>query len=292
LITNYPKATLYISEINLLESFRTLIRFQHPNLKFSGWSKGQKLFQYLSKNPEHKIEGLSEGDQINFTPDIKLNVLYPSKDCIEHFDTYFKKELDRITKRVGEIESRIDPNSSNYLSIDFSKNFNDQSVALEALNKDFNTMYLADLELESHGGIKYVLENAFSSGREYDVFKVPHHGSKTSFNKDLWTDVLKKPTTDQILKLTCWKIGKHYLPEKEIVDEMLKISENIFCTGVPDKETIKINNKTKKYYNNSNLKFSVAAHNYGSISVHFDYEKNELSLNTKIPAVHVTELFN
>jgi len=142
LIKNYPLAKLYISQINLLKSFRTLIKFQHPNLKFSGWTKGQKLFKYLSDNPDRQIEGLTEGDEIFFTDDIQLNVLYPSQDCINYFDKFYKEKLDKITSKVKDIESRKNSNLPKVLDIDFSNNFNDHSVVIEALSNEFNSIYL------------------------------------------------------------------------------------------------------------------------------------------------------
>jgi len=290
LIKSYPSAELYISGVNLLESFRNLMKFQHPNLKFSGWTKGRKLFEYLSKNPKRLIEGLEEGKKINFTSDIQLNILYPSQDCIKHFDKFYKKELDKLTSKVADIESKKDLNSPKVLKIDFSKNFNDHSVVVEAISKEFNSIYLADLQFEKERGLKYVLKKASNEEKQYNVFKVPHHGSRTSFDKNQWEGVLANPYKDQILKLSCWKKGSEYLPKRNIVERMLEITEHIFCTGIPERETVKINNPTKKYYNNPHLKFSVAAHKYGSISINYNNTLKKLDLNLNAPAVHVSEL--
>jgi len=292
LIKNYPLAKLYISQINLLKSFRTLIKFQHPNLKFSGWTKGQKLFKYLSDNPDRQIEGLTEGDEIFFTDDIQLNVLYPSQDCINYFDKFYKEKLDKITSKVKDIESRKNSNLPKVLDIDFSNNFNDHSVVIEALSNEFNSIYLADLEFQKKRGLGYVLRKASEKNKQYNVFKVPHHGSKTSFDINKWEGVLVKPLEEQILKLTCWKKGVNFLPEPDIVKQMLGITEHIFCTGIPQRETVKINNKTKKYYNNPKLKFSIATHDYGEITVQYDYQYEKLDLNIRNPAIHISELLN
>ena len=286
----YTKAQLYISQINLLETFRNLVKFQHPNLKFSGWTKGQKLYEYLSANPSRLIEGLQEGDSIPFAADIKLNVLYPSKECIKHFDNEYKTKLNKLTQKVSDIELRKDPNSSRVITIDFSKNFNSHSVVIEAISDEYASIYLADLEFEKERGLDYVLDKGKDDGKEFNVFKVPHHGSKTSFDKTKWEQVLAKPYDEQFLKLTCWKKGLKFLPEEKVVSEMSKITNNIFCTGIPQNSTVKIENATKKYYNNASLSFSVAAHNYGRISIDYSISDKKLNLDIHKPAVHFSEL--
>lgn len=136
-----------------------------------------------------------------------------------------------------------------------------------------------------------MLKKASNEEKKYNVFKVPHHGSKTSFNRNLWEGVLANPYKDQILKLTCWKKGSEYLPKRNIIECMMEITENIFCTGIPERKTVKISNSTKKYYNNPNLKFSVANHKYGSISINYNKTLKKLDLNLNTPAIHVSELF-
>ncbi len=292
LIKEYPDSELYISEINLLNSFRNIIRFKHPNLKFSGWTKGQKLFKYLSQNPDKKIQGLKEGDSINFTNDTKLNVLYPSEECITYFDKLYISQLDDLTKRVSSIESNEDLNPPKIIDLKLSKNFNDHSVVLEALGKEFNSIYLADLEFQEERGLGYVLTKAARAHKKYNIFKVPHHGSKTSFNKELWESVLAAPFDEQFLKLSCWKKGQKFLPEKDIVDKMLLTTPNIYCTGTPEKKTPKIDNSTRKYYTNKHLKFKISSHKYGRISINRNIPSNQLELDIYSPAVHVSELFN
>lgn len=291
LIKEYPDSALYISEINLLESFRNIIKFQHPNLKFSGWTKGQKLYKYLSENPRKKIQGLKEGDSINFTPSTRLNILYPSEECINFFDESYKNQLDDLTKRVSKIETNEDLNPSQIIKINLAKNFNEHSVVIEALGKAYNSIYLADLEFQKEMGLEYVLKKASQKGNKYNIFKVPHHGSKTSFNKNLWESVLASPLNDQFLKLSCWKKGQKHLPEKNIVDDMLLITQNIFCTGIPEMKTPKIKNSTKKFYENINLKFKTSTHKYGSVSLIQNISSNKLEIDIRSPAVHVSELF-
>lgn len=289
LAKEYTNAQLYISQINLLESFRNLIKFQHPNLKFSGWTKGQKLYEYLSSNHNRSIIGLQEGDKLDLGPEIQLNVLYPSAECIDHFDSYYKTELDLLTQKVGDIENKKNNNAAEYIKIDFSENFNAHSVVIETITENCNTFYPADLEFEKERGLDYVIEKLNSAGRKFNIIKAPHHGSKTSFDKAKWEQILVHPFKNQIFKLTCWKIGSYFLPEKKIIDSMSKITENIFCTGVSERKTASIKNSTKKYYNNPNLNFSVAAHNYGQIGI--NCREAEFKIDIDKPAVHYTELF-
>ena len=233
---------------------------------------------------------MKEGDSIPFTDDIRLNVLYPSKECIKYFDVNYQEELDKLTEKVNDIETKKDLNPSTVLKIDFSKNFNSHSVVIEALSKEYNSIYLADLEFEKVRGLDYVLEKVRENGTEFNVFKVPHHGSKTSFNKTKWEQVLAKPYKDQFFKLSCWKMGVNFLPEKEIIAVMSEITKNIFCTGDPQPSTVKINNATKKYYNNPKLNFLVAAPIFGSIAINYDDSLEQMSLDVHKPAVHFSEL--
>lgn len=221
---------------------------------------------------------------------MKLNVLYPSEDCIAHFDSFYKKKLNKLTQKIDDIHSKIDSNVPKPLKIDLAKNFNDHSVVLEAIGDKFNSIYLADLEIQDPMGLGYVLSKASKANTKYNIFKVPHHGSKTSFDSNLWKDVLAVPFNDQILNLTCWKKGSNFLPQEDIIKKMLLISDNIFCTGIPKEETVKIKNKTKKYYSNINLKFTVYAQKYGNITIQQDKATQKLKLNIVAPAVHVSEL--
>lgn len=93
----------------------------------------------------------------------------------------------------------------------------------------------SDLENSSKPGAGWIGILASSQARAFgtegqkaSVFKVPHHGSETAHNPDVWRELL---TTGCFAVVTPWRRGRGRLPARENVRDILNLTENGYCTA-------------------------------------------------------------
>jgi hypothetical protein len=113
-----------------------------------------------------------------------------------------------------------------------SPSSNDVSVATLVSVGPLAMLLGADLENsgKSNAGWEGVIaaHQTQAFGPRASLYKIPHHGSATAHNTDVWAQLL---TANPIAVLTPWQVGKGRLPTLDGARNILKLSPNAFVTS-------------------------------------------------------------
>ena len=107
-----------------------------------------------------------------------------------------------------------------------SVNFSNNRISLVSIF-DFNNrccLFGGDLE-NDHGEWDKIIEDYHYPKSE--VFKIPHHGSKTGYSQEVWMSIVDKP----ISIITRFNKGKNSLPSEDQVSAIKRESKKVFIIG-------------------------------------------------------------
>jgi len=215
------------------KTFMSLIGLvQHnPDSKTKEFQKILEIIVKRKKVLKHLKQDLtlSSFQHPNNIP-VQIISLSPSDHSINNF----------IQKDISPTIAKFIENPSNTLK---NHNPNDSSVVVLIKIGEHEILLSGDLENSSHPdmGWNAVLSSSLVPEKSVSIFKVPHHGSKTSYNKDIWNELLVK---DSIAGLTPYSKSK--LPREEDVKSIYSHTEYAFITSDP--------NETGKKSRKSNVK--------------------------------------
>jgi beta-lactamase superfamily II metal-dependent hydrolase len=189
----------------------------------SGIKEFKKLLTFL-KEKRVLIPTLLSENQIVYQNNenaIELFSLSPSNYQILNSKIHIAQQLTAAKERRAI--SKENPNNN---SIVLLLKIDDQVIILGA-----------DLE----DGWENVINNYSISGLIANVFKIPHHGSQTSYNKAFWDIHLERKT---IGLLSPWKIGSNCIPKDTDLIRIKSHIDSLFITSDPN--AIKIKKRDKK----------------------------------------------
>jgi competence protein ComEC len=212
-----------------------------PYLKFNGISKINGIF--LSHSDYDHIYGIIEVIKVFKTDFIVMSTPYKTyKDDLvteleqiakeKNIDIYYMEENDSYVDKDLHIEC-------NYPTIGLSKfeNNNGRSSILNVYYKNFNILYTGDIEKISED--IYVKNN---SDGEFDILKVPHHGSNTSSTDDFIDKVNPRVAIISYGENNCYG---H--PADKVVERYNKLGIEQYHTAIDG--AIIIDNIKKNSYN-------------------------------------------
>lgn len=134
----------------------------------------------------------------------------------------------------SEIKTRREYANNNLLSIVLLVKFDDNNGVL--LGSDLENVPNVDL------GWSGVLKNYYFKNVKSSVFKIPHHGSITGHNKDVWEKLLiQKPISILTVYNKGWK-----LPQDSDIDRISALSKSTYVVGAKTKEEKRIAQKVHK----------------------------------------------
>lgn len=156
--------------------------------------------------------------------DCIITALSPSDTAIERA----RLEFNNLIPEDGKPKCRIP-----------SSNKNNTSVVLWVQLGNDIILLGSDLEntTEKTDGWQAILDLSVSPSGNADVYKVPHHGSITGHNSDVWQ---KMVCENPIAILTPFFHGKHVLPTAEDVLRITSTTTHAYITSKPSRP------KTKK----------------------------------------------
>jgi len=215
-------------EFAILLGYHDLIKSKNSGIK-----EMSNVFQILDERSGKPI--LAKQDQILYRGesgnlDFEITSLSPSQESIlrsTHEFVQYYKDFDQ--------------------PINFKKpNLNHFSVVVQL--KSINQIFLFGSDLhnvDNHSvGWRSVLGSKALIKGIGSLFKVPHHGSKSSYNFEVWDQVL---SPDPIAFVTPWNLGGDYLPKSEDIYNILKHTKKAYITSDPKvKKRKKRNSKIKK----------------------------------------------
>lgn len=120
--------------------------------------------------------------------------------------------------------------SANRQILDINPNHN--SVVIRISVGDKHILLGSDLEITGSAdtGWSAVLNSNCRTDQNASVFKVPHHGSETSYDPEIWKELLIPSPFALIAPFK----GKKRLPQKEYADKILEHTDLAFITSDPN----------------------------------------------------------
>ncbi len=187
---------------------------------------------------------------------ISVFALSPSDASI----SYSQKEIISLLseyKNSNKVISKTKPNDN---SIVILININSDSILLGA-----------DLENRNDKvtGWEAVFKTQSIKGKKAKIFKIPHHGSETSYNSDLHSSFIEN---DHISMLTPFNRGRKKLPTKNDIEKILSHTAKSFITSSTHGLKIKKRNiKVNKILNDFDFLVKEYPFEYGHIRIRKDF---------------------
>ncbi len=139
-------------------------------------------------------------------------------------------------------------------------------------------------------GLRTVLHDIINNEETINILKVPHHGSKTSYDLNQWKKVLREPESS-ILKMTCWSNGSKFLPEDTMIQEFVSnISVFSLATTNPHTKYEKTSVNLRRTYTLPVGKLRIHSKFWGSIGTWFDDKKKELIIAPSNSAIFLKDI--
>lgn len=268
LLKNCTQAEFYLSSILALRSFRSIVELSNSEqIELSGVSQIRKLNKYLEESKRKPIPAFINTN-IYSKNSIEIEVLSPTIELNDYFDSEYRQ----IFKENCEIK---DDNIS-LRKVNLSDKFNLHSVVLALNFKDETQILLTgDIEYYNNIGFEAIVKNINEKTQKYRIFKIPHHGSSTSYNEEDWNSILDE---NPLLLLTTWNKGQ-FLPTLDMAEKILSHSNLSFITSNPfkgyDDQKKRRKNKIQKFGLGSKIR--MYDNKYGAIKVL--YQDNEWSID-------------
>ena len=240
LVSLYSNPLLIESESGLSE-FSNIFKFLHfKNKKPMRAIANRILYQKTSEGLNCTISSLSPSDAAILLSNLQMKDLIPSE----------RSDKRRIPT--------IKPNNS---SIVIWINVNNRCILLGSDLEDSTSDEI---------GWKAILLSDIISEHKAEVFKVPHHGSGTSDNDEIWNKLL----IDQpVAILTPFKNGKIILPMYKDLIRINSKSQNSFLTSPNKIQRSKVH---KRYLD---IEMSIATKSRTAVNPYFGYIKLKTSMN-------------
>lgn len=191
-------------------------------------SEIQKVFKLMKKS-ERLIIRLNQDKVIFKNENHIISALSPSDyDSIKSTEMFTKKIIKSVDNKRTLAQSA---------SKDFPNHFC-IAINIENLNSKKSILLGADLEitLDKRGGWDSAINTHLApKKRSIDLFKVPHHGSKTAFHKETWECY----TSSNFIALIT-TFGSSSLPREESIKIYKTYTETVLCATKPKYSTKKV----------------------------------------------------
>jgi len=219
-----PNAKFYLSSALNCYEFIKLIEFKsHVESHFNSAKEFEKLINYVNKSGR-KLCRVSENQVIHKTKILDHWISYcslnPSEETRQYFEASLKKLLENLEPGISDIIKKPDPNMQSIVSC---INIGQDSTFV---------IFGADLENSNQPGLGWnsILKSNMLNSK-CKIFKVPHHGSKTSFDYNVWTELIDEAPYLATAPLVN---GKHtLLPTIEMIKNLCSFSDKNYLTSDP-----------------------------------------------------------
>lgn len=151
---------------------------------------------------------------------------------------------------------------------------NHYSVVLQIIFNKLSILLGADLEQtsDSETGWKKVL-SSYNSVLKSLIFKIPHHGSKSSHNDAIWNNLLEP---SPISLLTPFSKGRNQLPTKDDISRILDVTSKAFITKSPKwAKNISRNKTVDKTIKEASILIKTYDLNPGHISLRYKLDSKD-----------------
>lgn len=269
-----PNAELWISDcfcsasfIYFLELFNGII----PQTKFDSLNHVRKYLDLPRTSKRASQDKLIYKNDSNIP--LEIYSLTPSDETKELMEANIKDMINQLESKKNSL------NEKKALKL---KDENLKSVALVLKLDSVDIILAGDLEIDNRTGIglSSILESKVIAENNTIIFKIPHHGSKTGYDENIWNKLL---SDDPILVSTPYKGGKTVLPTKEMIDIFCDKYPQTYITSNPhvsSSNKLKHSKNTKKKLKKLDVKINKIQGEIGHIKIRFDI--NGLSPNISL----------
>lgn len=232
------EAKFYVSNSIRSSTFQFLIaKYVSIPSSYNFFSEFEQIIDIINKS-NRKLIVLSEKSQpIVNNQRVKIYSLSPNEATFNFLEDIYKKKAQSIINDKG-------------VKIQIGKDFNFQSVVLVVEIENVKILYGSDLEYSDKPDIgwKIVCRNKKITGKKFNVFKLPHHGSENGCNISDWQTMT---VNNPYLKLTPYSRSSK-LPKPEMVKKICRFSNESYITS--EIKYSKIPSKLKKKLKGLNIR--------------------------------------
>lgn len=192
-------------------------------------------------------------------------------------------DISKLIPEVGETKRRIPTLRPNHASVVLLLKIGEDSILLGG-----------DLEETGNsrtGWIAIINSNTRPQGKA-SFFKIPHHGSVTADNSQIWSEILEP---EPISALTPFAIGNVFLPTKKDVLRICNRTGKAFSTGILKYPKLKSRPKmVEKQLKEMGIKLRPAYLSSGQIRARGRYIDNKINWTVQLleGAVHLNEIYH
>jgi len=132
---------------------------------------------------------------------------------------YFLKSIADLMPSLPQTKRRATPIVPNHASVVTLIEFGEQSMLLGADQEETT---------DPDTGWSVIVASRNRPNKKACIFKVPHHGSSTAYNKDVWSEML---VNQPFAILTPFNRGKKQLPAADDVNRIVSLTPNGYSTS-------------------------------------------------------------
>lgn len=255
-------AELVISDALTVDEFQTLVYNEYKKpIENTSMTTFHNLLLGISKSGKPPIYAIQDRSIYTFSDGSELWSISPSDQTVHDS----RLELVKLLEDYGDQSTSIPSNLGNHYSI---------VLLIKSHNK--NTVLGGDLEISKSpkkGWDAVVNLSKLKSIDEINVFKVPHHGSRTSYSDE----VSKKLNVSSLIAISAYSNSS--LPKSEMIEKYAGHSQNLYLTfckknGATSRTVGRIADKIIE--NNKRIRFNKGNRTYNGIV--FDLNKNSVRL--------------
>lgn len=191
--------------------------------------------------------------------------------------------IAKLLPQVGETKRRIPTLGPNHVAVALLVRIGDDSILLGA-----------DLEETGNSGTGWmaIINSGTHPQGKASFFKIPHHGSITADNPQIWSLMLEP---EPISALTPFAAGKVFLPSKDDVVRICNNTDKAFSTGIPKYQKIKSRPKVvEKQLKEMGIALRRVYFSPGQVRVRGRYINNKINWSVQLlgGAVHLKEIYH
>jgi len=272
-----PNAELWISDCFCSASFIYFLELYNdiiPQTKFDSLNHVRRYLDLPRTSKRASQDKLIHRNESN-NP-LEIYALTPSDETKKLMELHIKKMINKLESK------KISLNEKKVLKL---KDENLKSVALVMKLGSVDIILAGDLEIDEKDragiGLSSILDSKVITKENTIIFKIPHHGSKTGYDENIWNQLLSE---NPILMLTPYKGGKNVLPTKEMIDTLCDNYSQIYITSNPHisfSNTLKHSRSVKKKLKKLGVdKINKIQGEIGHIKIRFDI--NDVSPNISL----------
>jgi len=243
LIKKCLSARVLVSKAVINLRFEFLIKYC-ANLPYrkNPFKEFQTICDSVAEN-KRKLISVKAGDVLITNSDYTISALSPSDDDLSYMDSVYKRHNDKISDSKNGATSYIPTGAK----------FNFQSVVLLLEYNSENYLFGADMEYGKKGtGLEPILANLINKNKTIAKFKLPHHGSNSSYDYDQY----KRLTNEESI-FTLTPYCKSRLPRQSAINNLLNHTKEIFGTSKCKDKILKLPAKQAEHFKDVGIDFEL-----------------------------------